>query len=128
MYGALYEHDQLNSATHRALHELFGVVKLSAFKQLSLITRKGHLVNSKGEESYLPHLDRLNIPIAFLHGAANDCVLPASTQITYELLCRTHGEHLYSRHLIPGYGHVDCIFGKSAAKDVYPLILQHLEG
>ena len=29
--------------------------------------------------------------------------------------------------MIPGYGHIDCIYGKNAAKDVYPFVLEHLE-
>ena len=33
----------------------------------------------------------------------------------------------YRRHEIPGYGHIDCIFGKNAATDVFPLIVDHLE-
>ena len=39
-----------------------------------------------GEEAYLPHLDRLAIPITFSHGERNECFLPASTEKTYELL------------------------------------------
>jgi len=27
----------------------------------------------------------------------------------------------------PDYGHIDCIFGETAARDVYPLILEQLE-
>jgi hypothetical protein len=26
-----------------------------------------------------------------------------------------------------GYGHIDCIFGATASRDVYPLIRRHLE-
>lgn len=33
----------------------------------------------------------------------------------------------HRRHVIPDYGHIDCIFGKNAVKDVYPLILQQLD-
>lgn len=128
MYGPLWEHDQLNMETHGALHEMFGIVNLTAFKQLSLITRKGYLVNSEGENCYLPNLDRLAIPIAFIHGSENDCVLPKSTESTYNLLCDTNGSQLYSRHVIPEYGHVDCLIGENASADVYPLILDHLEG
>jgi len=29
--------------------------------------------------------------------------------------------------VIPEDGHIDCFFGKNAVKDVYPLILQHLD-
>jgi cholesterol oxidase len=28
---------------------------------------------------------------------------------------------------VPGYGHIDCMFGKDAVVDVYPIILGHLE-
>jgi cholesterol oxidase len=29
--------------------------------------------------------------------------------------------------VIPGYGHIDCIYGKNAVNDVFPLMLSHLE-
>ena len=128
MYGPLWEHDQLNTGTHSALNEMFGVVNLTAFKQLSLITRKGYLVNANGEDCYLPNVERLAIPIAFIHGDENDCVLPESTEITFNLLCEKNGSDLYTRHLIPKYGHVDCLIGENASTDVYPLILEHLQG
>ena len=127
LYGNLYEHDQLNAETHRALHEMFGVVNLTAMTQLSQISTTTHLVNAAGEDVYLPHLERLAIPIAFIHGADNVCVLPKSTEITLDRLTKANGSGQYVRHLIPGYGHVDCILGKDAANDVYPLILSHLE-
>ena len=44
-----------------------------------------------------------------------------------ETLARWQGEDLYARHVIPNYGHIDCIFGKNAAADVYPHVLRHLE-
>ena len=128
MFGHLYEHDRLNDATHDVLPEMFGVVNLSAFQHLSLITRKGHLVNAKGQNHYLPYLDRMAIPVMIVHGDENECVLPKSTEITHDLLCEKNGRDLYRRHVIPKYGHVDCMFGKNAVHDVYPLILNHLEG
>ena len=126
-FGPLYEHDQLSSSTHDTLHEMFGVVNITAFRQMGRIARKGHLVSVKGENSYLPHLDRLAFPIAFVHGEENDCVLPKSTETTYNLLREKNGDELYSRYLVPNYGHVDCIVGKNAVNDVYPFILKHLE-
>jgi len=41
--------------------------------------------------------------------------------------CEKHGPERYSRHVVPGYGHIDCMFGKNAVVDVYPIILEHLE-
>jgi cholesterol oxidase len=106
---------------------MFGVANIRSFEQISLMTRKGHIVAADGSEAYLPHLDRLKVPIAFIHGGKNACFLPESTQVTYDLLCNANGSGLYSRHVIPDYGHIDCIYGKDAAKDVYPLMLQHLD-
>jgi len=127
MYALLYEHAQLNQATHDALHEMFGVANITSFEQIALCTRKGHIVAADGAEIYLPHLERLAIPIAFIHGASNSCFLPESTEITFNLLRQKNGNDLYTRHVIPAYGHIDCIYGKDAARDVYPFILNHLE-
>jgi cholesterol oxidase len=127
MYGELYQHAQLSPATHASLDELFGVVSVRAFGQLSALGRAGHLVNERGEEAYLPHLERLALPILFVHGEKNECVLPRATEITIETLTDTNGASWYSRTVIPEYGHVDCIIGEHASRDVYPKILAHLE-
>jgi cholesterol oxidase len=75
----------------------------------------------------MQHLDRLKLPICFVHGAENQCYLPISTQTTYEALRAANGSQLYNRHVIPGYGHIDCMYGKNAAEDVYPYIVEHLQ-
>ena len=80
-----------------------------------------------GDEDYLPHLDRMAVPIRFISGAENACFFPESTEITHRVLSEANGAALYDRKVIPNYGHIDCIFGKNAARDVYPHILEHLE-
>ncbi|MCF6202450.1 MAG: GMC family oxidoreductase N-terminal domain-containing protein [Methylococcaceae bacterium] len=126
MYGQLWELDQLNTTTHETLHELFGVANMRCFEHLALMVRKGHLVAYNGAEIYMQHLDRLAIPITFIHGAENSAFNPKSTQLTYEALQEANGD-LYERHVIADYGHIDCIFGKNAARDIYPLVVDHLE-
>jgi len=127
IYGPLWKHDKLGTQLHHALYEMFGVVNVKAMAQSALIARTGHLVNAQGEDVYLPHLKRMKLPIAFVHGSENESVLPRSTEITFELLAKNNGKGLYSRHVIPQYGHVDCIIGQNAVQDVYPRILDHLE-
>jgi len=127
MYGVLYEHDQLNAATHQTLHETFGIANMKVFDHLGRLTRTGSMVNFEGEDAYLPHVDRLKIPITFIHGEENETFLPESTRKTLAFLREKNGKSLYKRHVIPDYGHIDCIFGKNSSKDVYPLILNHLE-
>jgi cholesterol oxidase len=128
LYGQLYETDQLNALTFDAgLAEMFGEANIDAFKQLALIARKTVLVDAKGEDLYMPFLERMAFPIAFVHGAENACFRPESTARTMEKLVARNGGRFYERHLIPNYGHIDCIFGKNAATDVYPKIHEHLE-
>jgi len=127
MYAPLYDHAQLNDLTHETLYETFGVANMKSFEHLALLSNHGTLVDSSGKDIYLPHLERLAIPITFIHGADNECFLPASTEETFEMLRAKNGKDLYARHVIPGYGHIDCIFGANAARDVYPFIVDALD-
>ncbi|HEY0661255.1 MAG TPA: GMC oxidoreductase [Lysobacter sp.] len=127
MYAPLYEHRNLTPATHAAMHELFGVANLRCFDHIARIGRTGHLVAFDGTECYMPYLERLNLPIAFIHGAQNRCFSPVSTQRTYDTLRGKFGDHLYSRTVIDGYGHIDCIFGQRADQDVFPHVVRHLD-
>lgn len=128
LYAPLYEHDQLNNATHDVLHELFGVAAMDNLNHLGRMIRAGHVVAADGGDDYLPHVARLAIPLLFLHGAENQTWIPESTERTVEWLRAHNDPGLYRRRLIPDYGHIDCIFGRDAARDVYPHVLEHLEG
>lgn len=127
MYGEVYKIAQLNEATHDAIHEIFGPANMTFFRHISLILRKGHIVNKDGKDVYLPHLERLAIPIAFIHGADNAFFLPEGSAITYKLLCEKNGSDLYVRHVIPDYAHMDCFMGKNASRDIFPTILAELD-
>lgn len=128
LYGRLYNLAQLNQATvSSGLAEMFGEANIEAFQHLAVLARHGHLLDADGRDIYLPHLDRMALPILFLHGADNVCFKPESTARTVERLAQVNGRQLYERHVIPGYGHIDCIFGKNAAADIFPLISAHLD-
>ncbi|WPB75200.1 alpha/beta fold hydrolase [Archangium violaceum] len=127
LYSLLYRHEQLNAMTHQYMHELFGEATIAAFEGLAIMVNKRRVVDANGNDVYMPHLKRMAIPIRFIHGARNQCFLPESTEKTVQALSKVNGSALYSRVLIPEYGHIDCIFGKNAARDVYGYILEHLD-
>jgi cholesterol oxidase len=126
MYAPLYQHRQLNQPTHDALSEMFGVANMESFIHLQRLTNAGHLVDFRGGDAYMPQLRRLALPLCFIHGAENECFLPESTALTVEALRKINGDR-YERHVIDGYGHIDCIFGKDASRDVYPRIADFLD-
>ncbi|MHC2290369.1 alpha/beta fold hydrolase [Bradyrhizobium barranii] len=129
LYGQLYELSQLNQATLDAMPEMFGKANIAAFQQLSAIARAGHVVRADGTDDYLrdSNLRNFAIPTLFVHGALNRCFETSGTQKTLAMLSRVNGGHLYDRRVIAETGHIDCIFGKNAARDVYPAILRHLD-
>ena len=128
LYGQLYRREQLNDTTFRyGLPEMFGEANIAAFKHLAAISRRKTIVDAEGRDTYLANLHRMAMPICFIHGAENACFHPTGTERTVARLAQRNGRRFYTRHVIPDYGHIDCIFGKRAALDVYPLIQQHLD-
>jgi cholesterol oxidase len=127
MYSLLYNHANLSPAFHDNLQELFGICSIKTFDHLAKMVRATHVVAADGGDLYLPHLKRMALPIAFIHGAQNQCFLPQSTQRTVDALRAENTTTEYTRHVIENYGHIDCIFGRNAVTDVFPHILAHLE-
>jgi cholesterol oxidase len=75
----------------------------------------------------MPNLGEIKCPVAFIHGEDNRFILPSGSAKTYSELKKLNGEKLYTRHMIPGYAHMDCFIGKNAHRDVFPIILEELE-
>ena len=126
LFGPSYTHAQLNAATHDAMHEMFGTVSVKAFEHLSLILERGEVVNSMGDDVYMPHLDRLALPILFIAGAENREFYPLTSERTFEALRSANNPEFYERLVFPAYAHMDCFVGKSAARDIFPSLLEHL--
>ncbi|CAB3802128.1 hypothetical protein LMG28614_05550 [Paraburkholderia ultramafica] len=133
LYGLLYEHEKLNETLHANLQELLGVHDVEVFKHLAAMVRAGKVVDAEGKDVYLTGtdgmkgLEGMRLPIGFIHGDRNETYLPKSTELTFDMLVKQFPEQPYERHLIPGYGHIDCIFGKNASVDVYPVIARYLD-
>jgi cholesterol oxidase len=105
---------------------MFGKTNLTAMLHLGAIARAGHVVGAAGTEDYLPHPSRFRIPTLFIHGERNRCFRPEGTAKTRDWLAAVNGAHLYERSVIRDTGHIDCIFGRNSARDVFPLIVRHL--
>ncbi|HEY5058395.1 MAG TPA: alpha/beta fold hydrolase [Gaiellaceae bacterium] len=121
VYGLLYEHDQLSDTTHETIHELVGLPNKAAMDHLRTIAERGSLGVAEGE------LERLALPITYVHGAESAVFRPEGTERFVELLRgRFNGAGLHSATIVPDYGHLDLLIGKNAVADVYPAIHEHL--
>jgi cholesterol oxidase len=127
IYGDVYKHDNLNEGTHRAIHEMFGVANMTTFNHISLMVRKGQIVDKEGGDTYLPHIDRLAIPVTLVTGAENNLFLPEGTAKTLQTLSQANDATLYERIVFPHYAHMDLYIGRDSARDVYPTIVAQLD-
>ena len=140
LYGLLYEHGNFNPQTHETLHEHFGYGDAKLLKHFALCFAKEHLVSHEGKDVYLPdfkkglksqaykdHIAYLDIPIQFCSGEKNCAYDTESTRLAYHRVVDAHPKQNYERFTVPDYGHIDCIMGKNAAKDVFPYFLVFLE-
>ncbi|KAI1300510.1 hypothetical protein EDD11_006185 [Mortierella claussenii] len=138
-YGLLWEHSKLSKNLHDHLDEILGSINIETLKDLvNGWCKRQTLTDNDGKDLVTSeNLKRAfdNVPVLFIHGAKNQVFIPESTLKTVEalrgLLPATNMtfdyKGLYRREVIAGYGHLDCIVGDRAYKDVYPFILDHLE-
>jgi len=129
IYGDVYKHAMLNDATHRAIHEMFGVANTTTFNHIAKMVRAEKIVDKDGGDTYLTdaNLKRLAIPITFLHGAENHLFLPEGSMRTLKTLAQANDATLYDRIEFPNYAHMDCYMGRDAARDIFPTIVSALD-
>lgn len=134
-YGAgpevLWLHSNLSEETHEWNDREWGFCPVSFFKQMAKCAVAGHLVPTGEIDGLADNFMNQPLPAAikftFIAGKNNQCFLPKSQERTYAYFEeKHHGEHFL--HLLRGYSHLDVFIGKNADKDVYPHILDGLEG
>ncbi|MEW6153106.1 MAG: alpha/beta fold hydrolase [Actinomycetota bacterium] len=127
LYGEVFRHDYLNDETHATVPEMFGIANLTFFEHVSRICAAGRVVDAQGEDTYLSHVDNMDLPITWVHGERNNFFPPVGTKMTYDLLSKVNGPDLYRRVVVPGYAHMDFFIGRDAHRDIFPLLHEDME-
>ncbi len=129
---ALWRHENLNDATHGPwLGQEFGHVPVTFFQQMARCIRAGHLVSYEHlaglPEDYVAQPPQTDARFVFFTGEKNLCFLPESQRRSYEWMSRYRPGY-HALHVLASYSHLDMFLGRSAARDVFPLMLDELEG
>ncbi|KAH8597036.1 glucose-methanol-choline oxidoreductase-like protein [Bisporella sp. PMI_857] len=140
VFGRLWNHRNLNEATHRQINRFFGGVNMTLLHLLMQMGVRGHVTGNAPlcKDLTTPNnISKLEgIPIMLFSGSDNHVLSPEATEKTYGILRDRFGcegtdanrsigkgnAAFYERHVVPGYGHLDCWMGREAYKDVFPLI------
>jgi len=130
-HDVLWHHSNLDHETHEWGSREWGFCPLSFFKQMGVCASAGHLVPT-GEVAGIPAdlLDprpQTDARFTFIAGADNTCFLAESQRRTHAYFdALDPGRH--GLHVLPGYTHLDVFLGREAHRNVYPVILDALEG
>ncbi|KAL2068473.1 hypothetical protein VTL71DRAFT_16571 [Oculimacula yallundae] len=131
IFGRLWNHRNLNEATHRQINRFFGGVNMTLLHLLmqmgyrGFVTTNGPLFKDLTTEHNLRRLK--GIPMMFFSGSDNKVLTPESTDKSYSVMRDLFGTKNYSRHVIQGYGHLDCWMGRRAYKDVFPIVREEVD-
>ncbi|KAL7273366.1 hypothetical protein RUND412_003786 [Rhizina undulata] len=129
VFGRLWPHKQLNSATHANLSNFLGGVSMNNLTHLMRMGTSSYVMDNNYisliTESNLVRLRGL--PILFISGGQNTVYSPESTDQSYNLLREEFGPDNYQRIVFPERGHLDCWMGKTAYRDVFPRVEDHVE-
>ena len=127
----LWNHSNLNEATHRQINRFFGGVNMRCLNLLMQMGYRGCVTSNAPlyTDLTLPHnIQRLKgIPVFLFSGSDNQVLTPEATDKTYSLLRDTFGSKGYSRTVVQGYGHLDCWMGRRSYKDVYPMVREEVD-
>ncbi|MEU8974353.1 esterase [Streptomyces monashensis] len=131
-WPALYSHENLHPVTHDRIADLLGPSGLDYLRHVRKMVRAGHAVKYDPRDQrhvtlpddYLTDAAGIGTPILFLAGDRNH-VFGDSNVICHRELSR-HAPDRHELAVLPGYGHLDPIIGKDAARDVFPQIVDFL--
>jgi pimeloyl-ACP methyl ester carboxylesterase len=129
-FPALWRHENIDDKTHdEFIRREFGSVPLTFFRQMDRCVRRGHLVSYETlpglPADYAALEPQTDARFVFLAGEHNRCFLPESQRRSYEHFSGFRRNY-HALHVVPGYSHLDLFLGKSAARDVFPFILDEL--
>jgi pimeloyl-ACP methyl ester carboxylesterase len=133
MWGAgnpgLWSHENLAPETHARVADLFGANGLHYYRHMRRMVRAGHAIRHDDRfpalpKDYLALAEHIGTPVLFLTGDRNH-VFRDSNIVCHQIMSKAR-PGLHELQVLPGYGHVDPIIGKDAARDVFPHILEFL--
>lgn len=129
VFGRLWTHRNLNSATHSQLHRFLGGTSMPSLAHLVAMGSRGvaltNSLQSLVSDSNLSNFE--GIPILLFSGSENAVYKPENTDVSYSRLRDRFGAMNYERTVFQGRGHLDCWMSETAVKDVWPRVLRHVD-
>jgi cholesterol oxidase len=127
LYARMWRHSNLDPRTHASFSTLVGPAPGDVYRQLYFFALRERLTTQDGLNDYLTK-DNLcknwRMPTVFFHGEESRVFSATSATRSaenfHQIVNVQGGNGIpVTAYLIPGYGHMDVIFGKNADRDVF---------
>ncbi|KAH9307741.1 hypothetical protein KI387_035652, partial [Taxus chinensis] len=128
IFGNTFWHDNISTTMHHWLYkEAVPHLPMADFPHLRSICIAGHIVDSKGNNSFLIHPERMPLPTTYISGGRSLLVTPNVSLLANQFMKLHQPDFHHERVVVEGFGHSDLLIGENSHKHVFPHILSHLK-
>lgn len=123
VFGQLFQYENMTDGVFKALEDLLGTCNLTTYAQTAKYAGGERLTDREANDAYVttPRLKRyFDFPVLLIHGQKNEVFEIRSMRLNEALLLRANVPVRLVQ--IPGYGHLDCVVGRHADRDVFASI------
>nr|GMD44384.1 Triglyceride lipase-cholesterol esterase [Ipomoea batatas] len=127
IFGNAFWHGNVSQSMHSWLNKVsLPSLPMAAFPHLRKICKSGHIVDAKGNNSYLIHPERMALHTLYISGGRSLLVTPETSFLANKYMKMHRPEFRHGRVVVEGFGHSDLLIGEEADKKVFPHILEHI--
>ena len=127
IFGNAFWHDNITSTLHLWMNKTnLPRLPMAAFPHLRKICNTEFIVDSKGNNSYLIHPERMTLPTLYISGGRTLLVTPETSFLANKYMKLHHPSFRHKRVVVEGFGHSNLMIGEESCKKVFPHIFSHM--
>ncbi|KAL7585591.1 hypothetical protein Lser_V15G42226 [Lactuca serriola] len=127
IFGNAFWHNNVTSSLHSWINKKnLPSLPMAGFTHLRKICNAGFIVDSKGNNSYLIHAERISLPTLYISGGRTLLSTPQTSLLGNKYMKLHQPNFRHERVVVDGFGHSDLLIGEESCKKVFPHILSHM--
>ncbi|KAJ4830113.1 hypothetical protein Tsubulata_001322 [Turnera subulata] len=127
IFGNVFWHDNISPSLHYWLNKkVVTSLPLSAFPHLRKICNAGYIVDSKGNNSYLIHPERMAVSTLYISGRRTLLATTETSFLANKYMKLHQPSFRHERVVVEDFGHSDLLIGEKSCEKVFPHILAHI--
>jgi cholesterol oxidase len=134
-HPALYSHENLHDVTHRRGGDLYGATSVHYYRHVRRMVAAGNTAvkfnpreprHAALPDNYLDRAREIETPVLLMTGSNNRVFTDSNVECFRRLDRLAPGRHRL--RVFEGYGHQDVFMGKNNHRDIFPPLVEFLDG